>query len=1105
MRDGLIEALGGASPSRRTLVLCRTGVAASYARLQIAEAGGALGVAVLTPLGLAQAVSTPSDAPEPAWEPSVGLWREVADRPGLLQALRSHADAARLAERAGVALPGPVRALGEGAPAPGPLAASWLELLDLAAARGPRLGAGYDFDRVLAVGFGAADQGWPLANPAERALLGALGAASLVAPVRSDGPIDVPVTAAADVVAEARWVAGRVAAWRDAGGDVSRALVLVAQGDDGDRVRMALARAGVPAAEPGSATLRSHALYAWVYQALPWFTPEPDPRVRGEALRAWWQSRLLKGGWPDSAASAREALARDIAQRPELKTEDGADPSVMSRRQVPRLLSACHLTEAPLSVWRAALLATFEDAGQPPWLRRQARVGVARLDVLGAARAPQEGGGCTLGQLRAWVTGQGVKTWLPGGPDLVALAILEALKDRADRPATEGELNEALGGAASRGNLDGGVQVLTYREYDGRGSDALWLTGLHGRGIARAPGPDPFLDEGALRALGVVAGDAAVDLAERQLADAARRAGRVEAVFPSRAGDGRATPPHLALLARGVDGGPLGVTLHRRPPSDPDAKVDSYGLRLTQPEIRDLRQLQRRDVAPGAARPEPGDAAERLAAQAALEWLREGGCVDDFHPTAADPLTVADHVALHAPAIPAWARPWWGDTRGVERVALPADAVLTASTGFEALAHCGFQAWGKLVLGLQRPDELRDDLDASEVGTATHDALRAVGHDPRWRPSTAEEAATARADLTAELVARSEAQIGKISAPTEALRLARDGVARRWANHWPQYVDVRVTAPGADALTRALVSELTGHDGISAVVDLLETWIDAQPKPWIVKDRRGDLEKWVKTAAAVVAQRGWGDPDVWKGLTKAPAAMVRELYERGELEAPFAPLVEVAAARRAFHEARLGPVVQAAPEWSFGRHPRRPDAPARALRLGDVEVEVAGDIDLVRANGAPGAQVVSVVDYKSWSARRSGAEIRTKMKELTYAQVPAYALVVRQALAEGWGPEGMSAEPIGWRIGYDAIRFPKEDGVAEVQAGGVDLDRARDVFASQIRAARAGESLPIPHPLACPAMADRGHDYCPLQDVCRVRALPGQDRVALAAPEEEEA
>ena len=100
-------------------------------------------------------------------------------------------------------------------------------------------------------------------------------------------------------------------------------------------------------------------------------------------------------------------------------------------------------------------------------------------------------------------------------------------------------------------------------------------------------------------------------------------------------------------------------------------------------------------------------------------------------------------------------------------------------------------------------------------------------------------------------------------------------------------------------------------------------------------------------------------------------------------------------------------------------------------------------------------------------------------------------MVVRAALRAGQGPPGFATEPRGWRLGYDHLKSKSSPPVIDAEPNGVSLDAIEAQIGTQIAKARAGDWLAIPHADTCPALNERGHDFCAFVDVCRVRALPG--------------
>ncbi|MBN1948085.1 MAG: PD-(D/E)XK nuclease family protein [Bradymonadales bacterium] len=1218
-------------PGATTLVLCHSAATVAMIRREIARRKGTVGITVTTPLGLARALQPVDLAASDGSgervelshkEPSGRLWARVADRPGLRRLLLQHVDRARLIGPAAAPLDLGLAELVEQEFEESTGNRACRALLDRARECGSRLGVGHDYCRVLAVGFG--DEGAGLVTPEGpaafyRELLAALGAERLSPPILHHGPLKLEVIQATDVVGEARWVAAQVARHIEMGGDPDRVLVLIPGRQDGDRIRSALARSGIPAADDGARPLSEHSLAALLFRVLPWFDELTDPAIEVDGLKRLLQSRLLGHVWthPELAQIRAETLGRIEAlgdpganqeeseelgegsegegqetigeQRQQEGRQEGSvrDPLFLSRRQVVQVLRACHLVKAPLSVWIRALQEVASSAGPRLSLRRQALLIKGRLLWLQRCRGEVEGTRL-VGQLAAFLEGFGIKTF-SGQPDYVAEAIRGALSENRELPATRENLEDALAGAVASGELHQGIVLLPYRYYDGRDAELLLVTGLHSKGLGQCPSPDPFFDPELLARLGVYQGECWLDLVEGQLVAALRRAGEARGCLARFDASGRAAAPHLVLGIEDPDGGgpPVTLILHKgqlsteeqRPPAGPPGdpsrrppkagavarlragRVTNYGLRLDSPETRDLGSIERRlepaplnppnlelDAGTGVSVPtceaegvsvmgkaadrengsppdrgfdrqrqtvaEAVDASHHAALMASVEWLRAGSHLVGFQPRRplpADP-TLLDYLARYTPAIPDWAALYLGDARTVPGAGLSEETNLSATYGFEPMTHCLFQAFAKVLLRLREPETIGEDLDAREIGRAAHEALRRLGRETCWRVEVARQA-EAIEYLVKILCDETGRQVEAVPAATQGLRESRQGMLQRWSVHWRRYVEKRVEVldPDGDA-DKAARAWLKNGPELAEVAQWLEFQIDQLPRPWKPKDRGKKLKELLSLAAAALAngEEPWSD-DVFGG-SKLPGVgrrAVESVFPESGADQRLDRLAESYRLGYRTFRARYGPILVGVPEWSFGKTQQAPDGPARHIRLGEQQVQVNGAVDLIRVTGAPGCRSVSVIDYKSGGGVRGKTDTWRGFVRGTMAQVPLYALVLKQALEEGWGPEGVDPTELPFLLVHDFLKRPGGkkvelsetlDGV--MPPGDFILGEFEQLLGNLVARMRQGEFFPVPHSDTCPVLGGRYRDYCAFGDLCRIRSWPGAE---VALVEEEEA
>lgn len=852
-----------ADAQQPTLVLCRSAATVALVRRHVARAGGALGLQVLTPLGLASAVAPQQllelTAQEPDW-PQNGLWARVGERNGLRRQLLDHLERARLLQ------------LDPQDPDFADLHADqWpvaehtrhlLDLLALAQLRGANLAAQHNYARVVAIGFADADL--PDATglaPYEDALLRALGAQKLAAAVDPEQNFAVPVTKVADVVAEARLVTRYAQAHAESGADLGSVLVLVASAADGDRVRAALARAGLPSADDDARALREHGLCALLGHILPWFGAPATPRIEGDTLRQLLQSRLLKHSWSPEMADLLPALHQDIAKLdlPPRGTEvevDPADPAAedtqtnaalyLSRRAVPKTLSACRLVRATAAKWQQVLQDLYNDTSQDVSLRRDARIIAARLQWLQTCAQKS-----TLGAILAFIRGFGVRTWLLNEADGLALAVLRALANAKNQPATAEVLDDVLGGASSAGRVDDGVVVLPYARYDGRDAQMLILTGLHSKGIGRVPAADAFFDGQKLRKLGILQGAAFLDATEALLCAAVRRAAKVTGIAAERDATGRKVSVYLHLSSAAAQRVPK-VSLGLWHAKTVGA---SYGLGMDGAENADLSALEVIAGGVPADLPQRDDAAADAARQATLEWLRCGATLAGSPaPELPENPTVLDILAAHEPCLPPWSKPWLGDVSHAAAAKLPMDQVLSVTYAFEPMTHCMYQAFASLRLRLRDADTLSEELDAKEIGSATHKALEILGKEPLWRVLP-EQLENARNKLARALAEETGKEMAKMTAHSQGLQHAQAGMVQRWAVHWQAYVQTRVQAIGqAPAKGKAPVADVL-FDGPIAMPYAEWSFGKKAESPWLLQ--LGDES--VPVTGSIDLLRSYGD------------------------------------------------------------------------------------------------------------------------------------------------------------------------------------------------------------------------------------------------------
>lgn len=1095
----LDAALGSGEGDKPVLVLCRTATSANLVRRFLAGQGGRLGVDVLTPQGLAHLVAGGGGA-TPASDdvviPEGHPWRNVTDRPGLLGILQGHLSDIRLSSVDPARLPSTVPPLLEAGLGQDDLTVALASLAELARSRGATLSGEHEYGDAYALGFG---NGADLAAPPVRStyfagLLASLGARRLAAPVvRSVA--EIPATVVTDPSAEARWVAERAAAWsKEAGRDLAEVLVLAANRDAANRIRAALGRSGLPAADDDARPFSEHGLVPLVRRLLPWFqaTSLDEVLLEAEALRRLFTSPLVSSAVKLDEAKNAVVRARLAAMEADAEKQTTDEDLFLSRRSVPQALIACRLVRATVGDWTTALERVAEDVEQKAATRRAAVLLSVRLGDLVTSHGP------TLGHLQGFLLALGVAR--SGGRDPIARAILAALRDGRQRPATEADLADVLAGAVGSGVVHRGIAILPYAAYDGRPAGLCLLTGLHAKGLGAAPAPDPFFTDAEMALWDREGSAAHHQFMRRQALAACARAETYLGVVTRRDATGRAVAPAV------------GLALRFEAQADEAPAIRNYGLAgCTAPEASNLAALEVvRECWPDGARVQGGDAVVEAAALAAsVEWVRAGSgrAVDPEQPGE----TLVDVLDRLEDALPEDLRPWLGDARSIPGAALKRSTLLSATGAFQPLTHCLFQSLLKVRLRLREADAIEEELNAREVGTAIHEALEHVGLDVRWRVASEAEAIVAKAALKASIAGALDDQMkgldAKRAVATEGVKQARKGVAGRWQKHLDAYVDGRVkvvedaaSSGGAEACSKA--------KGLPEAVELLSSLKDSlsvdshwsPARQWFdVLVTRPDLRSQATApstfdvafskkqpardaiAAWYDAHRAWADERI---------RVVGDAYARAI----------------PFESARAGAFTgQGAIEWGFGS--KRRDAGPRefVLPLGPAaDVSVIGAVDRIRVSSDGAGTAIELSDYKTGKVK-SKLAFAKEMQANVLPQLPLYALVLRHALDTAAGPSGVPVSEHPFVLAYDYVQGAStRKGWLEHDPGvdHADLNARAVVLGTLVERARSGSYLLLPHGLTCPVLQDKGHDYCPFAEACRFRRWPGTPLVDEVEPDD---
>ncbi len=1091
--------LGRLRPGERVLVLGRTRSTLSLVRRWASRRGGVLGLEVAAASGLAAQLHRPVDLPGGDVLPAdTALGRRIGDRPGLQRLAHRWVRELRVRRALGVPHAAPER-LSELLGSEFGVVPEDVALLTLVAEardRGRTLTASMRWDRVVALGFAEEPA---FLEPAEVALAEAL-AGSLPPPgVVRDGPL--PAIAVPDVAAEARAAAVLAAE------DPSGTLILVASDATARRVRDALDRNGLGGALRDPTPLGAHPVASAVRRAAEWFGPDAPSLLAADLFTVLSRTSLRRRLHPAAAAWLAERLPDD-------ERADWFD-----ERALATVLERARLRDAPLARWLARteeLAATSDPAARRAAVHLLVRLrlldacvrGVDLAEVLGGAAATAERDDFddavrellgdppgpalpppgTFGALARFL----VELRLRVHDDPVARAILGALRDRSERPATAARVHEALSGPGlDPGVLPDGVDVLPLSEWDGRPCRTLVVLDVHDHGLARPHPPDPLLADEELRALGLPTGGDRLAHALRTVRRAAAQAGRTFLVVARTDASGRQTVPPIELERVEVSIGPVG----------------SYGARLPLPEAQRHARLQAVGAAP--AEPPPGDLPDaadrrRLARGASLEWLLEGRQPHAPVPEVDPPASLSHALKAAEGTLPAALRPWLGYAEGVGEAALPElagpDRPHSVSRLLQPLARCAFQAFAGVVLGVEERAALTDALDPRELGRAAHHALEqaAAALDFR-RHADAHDAEAAVAALQAATDGAFERLLEDLGALSPARTASALGLRDRWKRHFAAWVEARRgwTPLRSDAL-RDHPSVLAAEHRFRQLVPAgaaLPWWT---VRAWIVQRRHDppDLPieqlRWVDGSSLPPAT----GPDLPAVLQDPVMDEVRAALREAEAHRT---LVQGDAGRWAhtfvLAEVPFGGAGAAVPV--HGLPGATVALPASRLRFGATDLQLQGQIDridvLVTERGAGG---MVVTDYKTGRAELTGEQFRRGQWSLEDPQLLVYAMVLARAAREGQLPPELCVPAAA--VAHDRVRhtFREKDAAQRMPdapdtwmpVDGRLLRRAAQDLGFLVDGARASRWPLRPHRHRCPKLA-RGA-VCAIEAGCRLRRLP---------------
>jgi RecB family exonuclease len=528
----------------------------------------------------------------------------------------------------------------------------------------------------------------------------------------------------------------------------------------------------------------------------------------------------------------------------------------------------------------------------------------------------------------------------------------------------------------------------------------------------------------------------------------------------------------------------------------PQTDLQNYGLQLQTPEASN------RDALQGVPHPVPAEGpkeignavADHAARMATVEWIRNGGTF--VRPEASgdveDDSTLQDIIARDWEAIPRSLRPYLGDASTTAVAALPANATLSVTGGFEPLSHCLFQAYLKTRLRLKEPDTLEEELNAREVGSAVHKALENIGIDPRWRPDAQQQESAVQSltlDLSKEVTAQLETMLTKLPVVTPALEKARKGLGGRWERHLAMYVRSRVE--DLQALGEKASKKSWSQFGTTLEYKELLGHRDAF---FAVEAHKGHAKEWIRKAVeAILATTDPLGEETLVHCNSKSKPVVQQWISDPDVQARVHALAGIYASLLARESSIRGAVVGGKAEWKFGPLPDGEPAAPLMLQLGDTrDVLVRGSVDRVRVTeGSGGIRAVELLDYKT--GRPFLRQVKEEIQAGTRPQLPLYALALLAARGFGKAPPDVPMEPVVLRLAYDFVQDVSNDGLFSWEPGdsSPSLEESAHLLGWLLALARSGQYPVLPHPLTCPVLKYRGHDYCPFRPACRFGQHPG--------------
>ena len=1031
--DQIVEALAVTQDERRpTLILCASEATRQQVMRVLLDARTSwAGLRVQTLTSAAKTLASRSVQPEEKLEslPEDHPWFErLSARPQLCQELADHVGVLHRMKAVGLPIDTasePLRLLVEAQWAVPDDVSGWNALM---ATQGP----------VIGVGFAGGDvgSGCGRLGALEKHVLSKLGVPR-IQPDKVDGVDALYVT---DVASEARTAVALVQDCRDG-------LVLVADGETGQRVVATLRRNGISVAEDGATALKDHALVSLLQRLLPCFESEGTEPISARVLLDYLTHPVL----------SRRPIKRG-SDAEEEKEEEAVDRS--SVRHVRKLLRNTRRYHATVAEWLeqvSAQVAVAEseraEASEPD---RQAYLdrygGTIRIVQAHLKLLQDQSATGRLGGMAEIISARR----LSNPSDRLGFAVQGALRSQSALLATRENLQNALSGATSSTRVGTGITVLRYEEYDGRTVECMVLLDVHHKGLGKAPTHSPVL--GSADRVCMDLSDPAAVVEERMALArwAAARAGTVHAVVTHADSTGRRVVPPVQLKLREV-GAPAVV----------GTEAGRYGHGLVLPEWALCDGL----TSSVLGTPD----SQAVAQQISVEWVRAGYRDEaaEIHTADSKPQTLLDHIAVND-VRPKALRPWLGQTGPAKdsEDGLPANFNLSA-TGLESFTNCMYKAWGRSVLNFRAPEPMDEEVSAKELGTATHAVLESYVDDHQYElvvPAAQCDKKTAKlsqrcASITEEkvLLARDKRGFHK---ETAAAKAARKGLTAQWGKHWEKYAADRIqsAAEVADSNRKALVRAISVAAGKAVAIEMC---------PSLAKSVHSSLGSVMVNALAA-------DPTLAGVRAGVEHAMESDKIKSNNHKA-------VRAAFAADPSESLKQLIAAVKkEWSAPPDPagdgllldselKFGEGENAFLALGRKPVRVNGSIDtIVRWKTTANTPTLEVMDFKT-GGDSSGGKPEQVLEQLTKPQLSFYALAVRAGLVNGAPDFPVSA------VGYDMVKSKRHS----IPVNDVILDRAKGVYGDLMDRARDGDYALVPHPQGCPLM---GRSYCDFQEVCRMRS-----------------